>query len=107
MIKWPRLGLEAALLRNKSFRNAEPVGHACERAFADPQENTVSWGAPAPPAGGVGRLSTCSALSVERQLLGSGLYDLYFGFGSVATGRTEGQQTFGLLRCRSAANAFS
>ena len=31
------------LTRNKSFHNAEPVGHASERAFADPQENTVSW----------------------------------------------------------------
>jgi hypothetical protein len=41
MIKWPRIGLEAAL-------------------------------------------STCSALSVERQLLGSGLYDFYFGFGPIA-----------------------
>ena len=41
-------------------------------------------------------LSTCSALSVERQLLGSEIYGSYFGFGSLAatpprdaTGRFE------------------
>ena len=32
-------------------------------------------------------LSTCSALSVDRQLLGSELYGSYFGFGSFSTNR--------------------